>query len=178
MADQRGLRKIRMANEYDMLMRMSTPGGIMEITGNNGRASDHYTILFRIPTIIRFGPTGPVYRQVSTVDISIPPDYPYGLPLAIMREQPPWHPNWYKDSRWCSGLLTCEHEPLWEHVKRMAETIRFNPKFTNPKSPANKEAVADWNKASNKRYFPTSHAPLPTGDKRTGAKGGIVIHHM
>lgn len=178
MPDQRALRKIRMANEYAKLMRMSTPGGIMEITGNNGPQSNRYTIIFRIPTIIGIDTRGnPVYRNSSTVDITIPEDYPRRPPTAHMREKQPWHPNWFSHQAWCPGIYTSEHEPLWDYVTRMAETIRFNPKFTNPNSPANPDALDFWNDPSNKHYFPTSHDPLPTGDEPP-KKPQIVIHRL
>lgn len=178
MPDQRALRKIRMANEYNRLMRMSRPGGILEITGNNGPQSTSYTILFRIPTIIGLDGQGkPVYRNISTVDITIPEDYPQAVPVACMREQQPWHPNWYTFRKWCPGIYDSVREPLWEYVRRMAETIRFNPEFTNPNSAANHDAVEFWNNPENKRYFPTCSTPLPTGDEQP-QKARIVIHHI
>lgn len=55
----------------------------------------------------------------------------------------------------------------------MAETIRFNPRFTNADRPANRDAVPDWNDPAHKRYFPTDRRPFPC---REGKKSGIVIH--
>lgn len=180
MLDKRTRRTLRMRNEYDVLMKMSRPGGILEITGNNGRNSNRYTVIFRIPTIVGLDSSGrPQYRKVSTVDIELGSVYPYeGTPTSTMRETPPWHPNWFpRTHHWCCGLRTSEHEPLWVYVTRMAETIRFNPRFTNVHSPAtmDKDCIEFWNKSLHSNLFPTDTSPLPSPDEEAPS-AGIVIH--
>lgn len=94
MPDARTLRDTRLNNEYEELKKMSSKGGMLEISGLDRPKERKITVIFRIPTIIGFNSSGPVMRDVSTVDITIPADYPQGLPLSIMRERQPWHPNW------------------------------------------------------------------------------------
>lgn len=164
--DERTRRMIRMRNEYEYLMRMSRAGGMLEIKGNAGEKSTKYVVIVRVPTITHFDRLGkPVYRNVSTVDITIPDGYPKDPPIAMMREEQPWHPNWFRSHKWCSGTTTSINEPLWEYIRRMVETIRFNPAYTNPDSPANTDTLPDWRAAKNKKYFPTDTTPIPNGER-------------
>lgn len=166
--DQRQIRKIRLKNDYTMLKNMSN--SLIEITGDDTEAPEKYTIVYNLRTIIGVDTSGkPIYREKSTVDLTIPPEYPYAPPRAVMRETQPWHPNWYTDHAWCYGYWDNE-EPLWSYIRRMGRTIQFHPDYTNPGSPANSEALEFWNNANNKRLFPCDKNNLPTGDRTSRIK--------
>lgn len=167
--DKRAVRELRITNEFNKIKEEYPSGGEIEVIAMD-RDKCTMTVRFNIRTILSFGSTGPVYRDTSIVDISLPSDYPEGTPLSIMRDQQPWHPNWYTDRRWCSGHYKMV-EPLWEYIRRMGETIRFNPSYTNPDSPANKYAVPDWNAAGNKIYFPVKNTFKKSSGKITIRRG-------
>lgn len=154
MIDRHQVREIRISKEFEISHEKYPLGEEIEIIASDRQACK-MTVRFNIKTIIAYTSDGPVYRDSSVVDISLPKDYPMQLPCSVMRDAPPCHPNWYSNGLWSSGRWSM-HEPLWDYIYRMGETIRFNPIHTNPDSPSNREAAIQWMKEENKKYFPTT----------------------
>ncbi len=170
--DARELRKIRLKNDYEKMCQMKKNSGsrVIDFEVLNPENPEHYVVTFYIKTIVGVDALGnPVYRDKSVVDITFPSTYPESYPTAVMRDKPPFHVNWYRDGRWCQGPWMPE-EPLWSYVRRMAKTLQFDVKHTNPKSPANADAIRFWEDAKNKKYFPCDRQELPTYEKKAAKK--------
>jgi len=162
--DRREVYKRRRKNEYELMKNMKGP--IIDFTVNDINDPTVYTITFNIKTCIGEDAMGrPVYRNKSTVDVTLPPDYPDSAPRAVMREQQPAHVNWYKSRSWCYGHWSVD-EPLWSYVRRMAKTIQFAPEYTNANSRANSDCLDLWKEGLRNKWFPCDRQTLPTGDKK------------
>lgn len=158
------VRKKRLMNEYESIQRMN--GSILKSTVKDVNNPCHYELIFHTKTCIGVDASGrPIYRDVSVVDLILPPDYPFSPPVAYMRDQPPAHVNWYKDGQWCYGVWRID-EPLWSYVWRMHKTIEFVPEYTNVNSMANSANLSLWNEGLSKGWFPCDNQNLPTGDKK------------
>ena len=170
----RDVSAIRVKNDYEMMKNMK--GKVIDFTVDDEDNPRNYVITFHIHSIIGEDSAGkPIYRDVHTVDLQLPSDYPQSPPRGKMRERPqPYHVNWYSDGAWCYGHWEIS-EPLWSYVRRMARTLQFAPEYTNAGSRANRsdEVLAFWNKSSNKKLFPCDKQELPTGDRK---KSRIIIH--
>ncbi len=156
----------RVKNDYELMKFMRGP--IMDFTVDDEDNPRKYVITFHIRTCIGKDRSGkPVCRDTSVVDLTLPQDYPYSPPRACMRDQQPYHVNWYPDGAWCYGLWDVE-EPLWSYVRRMAKTIQFAPEYTNVNSRANldSEVLSLWEKGLRESWFPCDRQNLPVGDKK------------
>ena len=77
----------------------------------------------------------------------------------------PFHPNWYRDKRWCYGKWDIS-EGLGHHVIRMIRTLQFDPEITDSNSPANGDA-RDWYLANqHQNLFPCDRKILPDPTKK------------
>ena len=159
-------RRIRIKNDYKKMLNIK--GEIVDWQPLEGKQPfiEAYELTLNIRTII--GPK-PKYRNVHIVRVTLPPNYPDTNPLVVMQSSPqPFHPNWYKDQRYCPGLWDFT-EGLGDHIIRMLRTLQFDPEITNPYSAANPEANA-WYLANlnhNRNWFPcdTQTLPDPMGKK-------------
>lgn len=161
--EARDARKIRIKHEYELMKRMKGP--VIDFTVDDENNPCHYTIFYYIRTCIGVDASGrPIYRDVSVVDLTLPPDYPFSPPHVCIRGQPPAHVNWYRDGRWDYGCWdACE--PLWRFVSRLAKTLQFMPEYTNSNSVSNCEYLPLWEEGLSKGWFPCDKQDLPTGDK-------------
>ncbi|MDP9120423.1 MAG: ubiquitin-conjugating enzyme E2 [Acidobacteriota bacterium] len=131
------LRRERLRNDFKEMQRLD--GEVIRLTAQ-GDAPERYRLLLRVRSII--GP-GPAYRDEHEVQVELGPGYPWGPPqITMLTLPPPFHPNWFRDARWCGGDPAPE-ESLAQRVLRMVRTLQFDLKITNPNSPANHHA-ADW----------------------------------
>ncbi len=169
--NQKELRAIRLKNDYKLMAGMRNSA--VDWTVDDPDNPEHYVVTFNIRTIIGLDAKGkPIYRDKSTVDITFPPEYPTVKPRAVMREQQPFHVNWYTDRAWCPGVWSTD-EQLWSYVRRMAKTLQFDKRYSNVKSPANPNAVSFWNENAGTNLFPTDKQELPIGEEK---KRRCVIH--
>lgn len=168
---QKELRAIRLKNDYEKMASMRNRA--ISWTVDNPDNPEHYVITYNIRTIVGLNSQGkPIYRDKSTVDITFPPEYPMIKPRAVMREQQPFHVNWYTDRSWCPGHWSSD-EALWSYIRRMGKTIQFDKRYTNPGSAANPSAKAFWLENQNGGIFPTDKQELPVGGEK---KRRSVIH--
>jgi ubiquitin-protein ligase len=153
------IRNIRLKNDYQQMYNIK--GSIIDWVSLKGTTPfiEEYEITINIKTIISSSPS---YRNQHKVILTIPPTYPRNPPEIRMTTTPkPFHPNWYRDGRWCSGSDWHMSEGLGDFVIRMIRTLQFDPDITNPNSPADTEANAWYNSASSKTYLPCDTTPLP-----------------
>ena len=162
MATPQEQRKIRMKNDYQEMENVK--GEIIKWRAIRGDPPhiEVYELTVHVRTII--GPR-PDYRDTHVIVVTLPPSYPTVAPLVVMQTTPqPYHPNWYRDKRWCYGTWNIS-EGLGHHVIRMIRTLQFDTEITNPESPANQEAK-DWYLRNLARgWFPCDRQTLPDPTK-------------
>ncbi len=160
MADPRALRKKRLENEYDELMRIN--GDIIQITPIGKPPYETYKVTFNIRTIISPKPT---YRDRTVCTLNIPPNYPDAPPSIVADHTPyPWHINWFRGGSWCLGGWNKE-ESLVNCLNRCARTLQFDPEIANPRSVANGDAMPFWEQnKNNRRVIPSDSQVLPVPD--------------
>lgn len=161
MATPQEVRRLRLANDYKQMCNIQ--GDIITWTATKGEPPyvEEYRVTIKVRTIIGVDGGRPVYRDSSTVMVTLPPNYPRDKPKIIMESTPqPFHPNWYAHKLWCCGSWFVS-EALGDHVIRMVKTLQFDQEITNENSPANIDAK-DWYVA-NKRsgLFPCDRQKLP-----------------
>ena len=159
----RDISAIRVKHDYKMMQNMK--GSVIDFTVDNENDPRNYVITFHIHSIIGEDDEGnPIYRDVHTVDLKLPPDYPQLPPRVKLRECPmPYHVNWYLDGCWDYGRWEIT-EPLWSYVRRLARTLQFAPEYTNISSPCNHQAAEFWKKNRDKDLFPCDKQEIPVGD--------------
>lgn len=155
-------RRIRIKHDYQEMLNIK--GEIVDwkpIVGTPPYV-ESYELIVNVRTIIGSGPN---YRDNHIIRVTLPPTYPIAAPLIVMQSSPqPFHPNWYRDKRWCYGTWDIA-EGLGHHVIRMIRTLQFDREITNPNSPANLDA-RDWYLANqNRNYFPCDRKVLPDPTK-------------
>jgi ubiquitin-protein ligase len=160
MADPRALRRKRLENEYDELMRIN--GEIIRIIPIGIPPYEAYKVTFNIRTIISPAPT---YRNQTVCTLTIPPNYPDAPPVIVADNTPyPWHINWFQSGRWCLGGWNRE-ESLVNCLHRCARTLQFDPEMANSGSVANRDAMSFWNaNKNNKKVIPSDIQVLPVLD--------------
>ncbi len=125
--------------------------------GQNPPMVRSYLVTYRVKTIVKDG--GRLKPQERTVVRISLPDSPGSDPMAqIIEGHVPYHPNWYDNGRLCNGDMWEKDPILWKYVINIGRTLAFDPAVTNPDSPANGEAAANW-KVKQKR----TRKPYPCG---------------
>lgn len=155
-------RKIRLKNDYQQMLNMK--GSVLQWTIVKGEAPfvEEYKLVINLKSIISDSQR---YREKHEVKVSLPNNYPFSPPMVKMLNPPPYHPNWYRDGKWCYGNWQIS-ESLGDHIYRMMRTIQFDPEVTNPNSPANGNASGWWKSKINKGIFPCDNTVLPDPTKR------------
>lgn len=162
MATPQEARRIRLMNDHVEMINLK--GDMVQWRPIKGEAPyiEAYELVVKIKTITGSQPT---YRSEHTISLELSSEYPRVAPLIKMRTSPPpFHPNWYRDGRWCYGSWDVS-EGLGHHVVRMIRTLQFDPDITNPNSPANSDAK-DWYVSQQGRgIFPCDRSILPDPTK-------------
>jgi ubiquitin-protein ligase len=162
MATPQERRNIRLKNDYTEMVNIK--GKIIDWRIIQGIAPyiEEYELTVNVRAII--GPK-PEYRNRHILRVTLSPNYPFSAPLTVMSTTPsPYHPNWYRDGRWCYGGWDIA-EGLGHHVVRMMRTLQFDEDITNPNSPANGEASMWYQANRNRGWFPCDQTVLPDPTK-------------
>jgi len=156
-------RRIRIKNDYQEMLNIK--GAIVNWTPFVGTPPyvEAYDLTVNVRTIIG---SRPEYRNAHIIRVTLPANYPTVAPLIVMQSSPqPFHPNWYRDKRWCYGKWDIS-EGLGHHVIRMIRTLQFDPEITDSNSPANGDA-RDWYLANqHQNLFPCDRKILPDPTKK------------
>lgn len=165
MASKKEVRKQRLQSDYKEMCRLSCDAIKWAATSGEPPHVDSYRLTLKVRTIID---PKPKYRTEHIVDLTIPAGYPFNAtPLASMKTSPPpFHPNWYKDARWCPGYPMMS-ESLGQFVVRLFKTLQFDREITNPDSAANQDAKNWYLKNFSSEMFPCDTTQLkdPTGSR-------------
>lgn len=157
------IRNIRLKNDYKEMVNIR--GNIISWKAVKGIPPyvEEYEVTVNVNGITA---RGPQYRNTHVVSVKIPANYPKAAPDVRMKSIPyVYHPNWYKDGKWCYGTWIMS-EGLGHHIVRMTRTIQYDMEITNENSPANTNA-SDWY-VNNKRknIFPCDDQTLPDPTKK------------
>jgi ubiquitin-protein ligase len=156
-------RRTRLKNDFFEMENIRGQIVDWEIIRGNSPYVEEYRLTVNVRSIIDSKPT---FRNSHVINISIPSTYPSAPPLLIMETLPqPFHPNWFKDGRWCGGEWVIS-EGLGHHVVRMIRTLQFDSEITSAGSPANHCACEWYEKQQNKKYFPCDLQILPDPTKK------------
>ena len=80
-----------------------------------------------------------------------------------------YHPNWFKNGRWCYGTWEMS-EGLGRHMIRMIRTLQYDMEITNEHSPANEEARNWYLRMRNSGIFPCDKQEMPDPTKERAVK--------
>lgn len=118
-----------------------------------------YLVTYHNPTLVK--PGSMVKKQASTtVRINLPDDFPDSSPSVIVVEGDiPWHVNWWRDGRMCTGNIWSLGMWLYQFVAKVGKVLAFDESVTNTGSPANRDAIPYWE--SHKREFPCGRTDFP-----------------
>ena len=160
----------RRASDYRELMSMQGP--MLKVRPISGRAPyiDEYELTIFVRSIV--GPE-PTYRSIHVVRLTAPAGYPTQENLrAVMITKPyPFHPNWFKSGAWCCGASTFAGEGAGAYVKRLMQTLQFDPHGINLSSIANMDSARWYREKKNvKGLFPCDSSTLP----EPGSEGIVV----
>lgn len=173
MSTPQEIRRLRMGNDYKSMVNIR--GDI--ISWQPIRGVEPYIEAYKLRVMVRsiIGP-GPSYRDMHELIVELPAGYPKDPPLVKMISVPVvFHPNWFKDARWCKGTWS-PRESLGQHVVRMIRTLQFDPAITAPNDAANRDA-RDWYMQNLYRnIFPCDKKVLPDPTKDKFQQKTFVIH--
>ena len=163
---QKELRKIRLKNDYDEMMRIRSSPMVSWVAT---KGTVPYVAESLLTIKVRTYSSKDSVMNECTVRITLPEKYPTVAPNTVMEGTMVFHPNWFDGThRWCCGKYQAS-ESLGRYVVRMIQTLQFDPLVTFPGSPANRDA-AKWysENAKNKKLFPSDNQPLPNPNKTLG----------
>lgn len=165
------IRNIRLKHDYKEMVNIQRMNNIISWKVIKGIAPhvEEYELTINIKTIISSSPN---YRDQHLVKVTLPGDYPRKPPEVHMISSPqPFHPNWYKNSKWCYGTWNMS-EGLGHHVIRMIRTLQYDKEITNENSPANTDANKWYMENKNSNLFPCDNQVLPDPTKGGFSTGG------
>ncbi len=155
-------RKIRLKNDYKEMKNILSPIVQWKLLEGEPPHVEAYELTVNIRTII--SPERD-YRDSHIIRITLPSRYPISPPETMMITRPqPYHPNWYREGKWCYGNWGIA-EGLGHHVVRMMKTLQFDKDITNPES-ATSSVIRDWYvEHLNSGWFPCDKTVLPDPTK-------------
>lgn len=163
------VREIRLKNDYKLMESIQGDVINWRLIKGSPVAPEELEITFNIRSIIS---NVPEYRERHVTKLVIPAGYPDVAPEIIMLTQPfVFHPNWYRDGRWCPGTWNTT-ESLSDIVVRCARTLQFHEQITNTASPANSDAKIFY--LGNANLFPSDTQNLPSPSLKKKKKFTII----
>ncbi len=124
-----------------------------------------YRVTYHVKTMI-CSSDGTLRPQFRTEVLITMPENPADKPTArIVGGAIPYHPNIYPNGDFCIGNFWEKDPSLWHLVIRLGKVLAFSPDCTNPNSPANPAAAADWNQkmctSSRRKPYPCGRTDFP-----------------
>ena len=155
-------RNIRLKNDHKEMRNIQGP--IVQWKALKGEPPyvEAYELTVKIRTIIE---PDQKFRDTHVIKVSLPERYPMSPPETMMITRPqPYHPNWYREGKWCYGSWDIA-EGLGHHVVRMMRTLQFDKEITNPDSPTS-STIRDWYVDNlDSGWFPCDTQVLPDPTK-------------
>ncbi|PIY10465.1 MAG: hypothetical protein COZ18_05950 [Flexibacter sp. CG_4_10_14_3_um_filter_32_15] len=167
MATPQEIRNRRLANDYKEMENISGSLLSFEPLVGNVPYVEEYEVTIFVRSILD---TQPTYRNQHKLKITLPEAYPQAPPQLELLDEPfVYHPNWFKNGRWCYGTWEMS-EGLGRHMIRMIRTLQYDMEITNEHSPANEEARNWYLRMRNSGIFPCDKQEMPDPTKERAAK--------
>ena len=167
MATPQEIRNRRLANDYKEMENISGSLLTFEPLAGNEPYVEQYEVTIFVRSIID---TQPTYRNQHKLKITLPEAYPQAPPQLELLDEPfVYHPNWFKNGRWCYGTWEMS-EGLGRHMIRMIRTLQYDMEITNEHSPANEEARNWYLRMRNNGIFPCDSQEMPDPTKERAIK--------
>lgn len=158
--------KLRLDNEFQAMQNFPVSNLISwKIEpGQKPPTVKAYRITYHVKTMIRCN--GTLRPQLRTEVLITMPENPSDKPTArIVGGAIPYHPNIYPNGDFCIGDFWEKDPRLWHLVIRIGKVLAFSPDCTNPDSPANPAAAADWKQkmctSSRRKPYPCGRTDFP-----------------
>ena len=174
-------RKERLAFDYHEMMKLQNrPYLSWIVTKGEPPYAEEYLMTIKARTYA-LGATEHAYRvgviRECTVRMTLWDSYPVIAPNTKMLNIPPvFHPDWYSKGTYCPSELWHEEDSLKDYVKRMIQTLTYEPTLIEAEHPANFKALAWYQKhRENTELFPsdtielTENSPEKTADMEKAA---------
>ena len=124
-----------------------------------GSPPHQYDITVKCKSVLQLRSGRPVYGRSHTLRVVLPSGYPLQDSARASVLTPIYHPHVFKGSNIvCVGSQRAVSEFLDAFVRRMFDVLRYDPRYLDPKSPANAEAM-EWAMGS-AHLFPLEPAGL------------------
>jgi hypothetical protein len=159
MSSAREQRRIRLKNDFQSMQNITRSWLTWKAVSGPEPYVESYELSIDLRTIVGSGPN---YSNKHKIVVNLPGTYPHkSAPQVVYRGSPkPFHPNWFVDGRWCSGVWLI-HEGLGEFVVRMIQTLQYHVLITNERSAANSEANSWYMREKESGKFPCDKTELP-----------------
>ncbi|MBR1534495.1 MAG: hypothetical protein IJ639_09020 [Ruminococcus sp.] len=159
-------RNERLAADYrEMLKIQNRPYLSWIATKGEPPYAEEYLLTVRIRTYV-FSAKHGVYTvgatRRCTIQMTLRDSYPHVAPYIKMLDLPPvFHPNWYSKGTYCPAERWHEDDSLLDYVKRMVDTLRYEPSSIKIDAPANYKAL-EWylKNRENSSLFPADTTEL------------------
>jgi len=170
-----GVREDRLQSEYESMQKFKSDVVRWETIGKRN-PPDHYRISYDLHSISGFNSesTPQIVRRIWTVDIVMPPNYPWGKPEASFVGEPIYHPNVWKVGDICiedqyQAGIGIPLDVLCEHIGKIIAFQEYNLG-----SPANDDwQLTEWITQFGEQVLPTDprdirKAQISFGDTPAG----------
>jgi ubiquitin-protein ligase len=152
-----GVREIRLQAEYDAIREFKSDVMTWEAPGTT-QPPDFYRIIYNLRSLKGFNEQSqPVFVQQNwIIEITMPPNYPWGKPQVRFAGDRIFHPNVYKHGDICiednyKKGLGIPLDNLCEHIGQIIAFQKYNVR-----SPANSDSkLLDWIQKFNQSQLPT-----------------------
>ena len=121
-----------------------------------------YFVKYHVTTKVKQG--GKLINQNTTeVKITMPENPGAAPAVHIIGGAIPFHPNIYTNGSFCLGDIGGNEPNIWKLVINLGRILAFDPARTNPNSPANGEAAADWKRKQSGivKHYPCGKIDFP-----------------
>lgn len=140
------------ADHQKLLALVESNGDRLAIQSIQGTPPYRYEVTIRCKSVVAFRGGRPVYGENHMVRISLPPGYPLqDRPRATLLT-PIAHPHIFSNRDVCIGSQGSVTEFLDAFVRRLYDILRYDPRYLDPRSPANLPAM-EWAQL-NRHLFP------------------------
>lgn len=157
------IRNLRLKNDYTEMVNIRGPIVSWKALRGTAPFIDEYEVTINVRGITGEGPR---YRESHVIVVKLPANYPSSAPDVRMMTKPfVFHPNWYRDGKWCFGTWLIS-EGLGHHIVRLMRTIQYDVEITNEHSAANGDANRWYQSNRQRGIFPCDSQLLPDPTKK------------
>lgn len=168
-------RSDRLAFDYREMLKIQNQPYLSWVAAKGGLPCvEEYLLTVKIRTYalsVTSGVTTVGVIDSCTVKVTLWDSYPYVAPHIKMLSTPPvFHPNWYSKGAYCASEPWRPEGSLKDYIKRMIETLQYDPSCIEAATPANYKALEWYQKNSgNPALFPSDKTELTENSPEAAA---------